>query len=352
MNEDLHAIARHFVGGQHADRISALGCGLINDTYLVSTQSDKFVLQRINTQVFPEPQRVIENLLQINRHLQKDSKKPPLIIPLLQPTLSGEHYYSDNKGHFWRLLEWIEHSESRERISRLEEAQQVGLALGRFHRMLASVESSSLHDTLPGFHIAPTYLKQYQEIVINSPVQNNNPDFVFCRDFITRYHERAQVLEQARQQGILHDRVIHGDPKLNNFLFLQNSDIIISLIDLDTVKPGLVHYDIADCLRSCCQKSDNSFDLATCRAILSHYLQEAGHFFTPADYDYLYPAIELLPFELGLRFFTDFLAGNCYFKVTEPDQNLLRAHNQFRLCEAIRKHQPAIESMLDQLRSC
>jgi Ser/Thr protein kinase RdoA (MazF antagonist) len=145
-------------------------------------------------------------------------------------------------------------------------------------------------------------------------------------------------------------RVIHGDPKLNNFLFDQDSKQIVSIIDLDTVKPGLVHYDLGDCLRSCCHRlQSNEFDLDICAALLRSYLSEAGAFFTDDDYRYLYAAIQLIPFELGLRFYTDYLEGNQYFKVTDPEQNLLRAVDQFRLCESIMAQESALKTLIEQL---
>ena len=143
--------------------------------------------------------------------------------------------------------------------------------------------------------------------------------------------------------------MIHGDPKLNNFLFDNRSKKAISLIDLDTVKPGLVHYDIGDCLRSCCQSENNQFDLDCCAALLKSYLLEAGAFFTDHDIAYLYAAIRLIPFELGLRFYTDYLHGNCYFKVTAPEQNCQRAIQQFRLCENIMASETTIKQLITHL---
>ena len=146
--------------------------------------------------------------------------------------------------------------------------------------------------------------------------------------------------------------MIHGDPKLNNFLFDKRTHKIVSIIDLDTVKPGLVHYDIGDCLRSCCHSTGPvEFDLAICSALLKSYLIEADAFFTECDYQYLYPAIRLIPFELGIRFYTDYLEGNRYFKVTESKQNLHRAVAQFRLCASIVAQESAIKELISRLEN-
>jgi Ser/Thr protein kinase RdoA (MazF antagonist) len=205
-----------------------------------------------------------------------------------------------------------------------------------------------LHDTLPSFHIAPDYLQQYKQVLSQTTVFSEHS---YCANFLNQYQHFSNDLETAKQKGLLTLRVIHGDPKLNNFLFAKHSQQIISLIDLDTVKSGLVHYDIADCLRSCCHnKATGEFILEICAVLLTQYLIEVREFFSPADYDYLYPAIRLLPFELGLRFYTDYLQGNRYFKVTENTQNLQRAIEQFTLCTSIIKQEADIKKLIVSLR--
>jgi len=172
------------------------------------------------------------------------------------------------------------------------------VCFGAFHRLCSNLDPALLHDTLPGFHITPSYLHRYHQVA----AQTANKDD-YCADFIGRFEAIADSLELAKKQGRLPLRVIHGDPKLNNFLFAKQNRRIISLIDLDTVKPGLVHYDIGDCLRSCCHNEETDiFDLTICAAFLKTYLAEAGCFFSADDYRYLYDAIRLIPFELGLRF--------------------------------------------------
>lgn len=330
------------------NEVTTLGNGLINDTYLVKTETELFVLQRINAQVFPEPGLVMENLVALNLHVQKkNSTEIKLIIPeLIRATHQG-CYIIDQKHDYWRALTFINNTVSKESISNQHEAEQVGFALAHFHRLLCDVKSGSFHDTLPGFHITPKYFQHYQQVEKQEGILFEGEKIQLGRTFIDDFQSKINVLEDARQKGLLTERIIHGDPKLNNFLFDKQTDKIISLIDLDTVKPGLVHYDIADCLRSCCHNSQsNIFDLEICGAILNSYLKEAGMFFTRHDYDFLYSAIELIPFELGLRFFTDFLEGNPYFKVDFPEQNLNRALAQFKLCESVAKQEVKIKQLI------
>jgi Ser/Thr protein kinase RdoA (MazF antagonist) len=334
-----------------ADEISIvpLGNGLINDTFLLKNQIDTLVLQKINRQVFPNPALIMDNLQQLNRHVA--TKQTSLQIPSIKPTLTGASYYLDSQQHYWRALSYIENSESLETIRNIADAEQVGFALGCFHTLVSDLDPALLKDTLPRFHITPSYLKHYQNVTHQHPALPNNPTSQYCANFIDGFQSSVNDLELAKQQDLLPMRVIHGDPKLNNFLFDLASNKIIGLVDLDTVKPGLVHYDIGDCLRSSCHNiHTDEFDLTICDAILRRYLPEVAGFFSESDYQYLYSAIRLIPFELGLRFYTDYLEGNTYFKVTDPEQNCYRAAQQFRLCADIMAKEAKIISLISRLR--
>ena len=345
-SNNLFFIASQFCNSQQITDLCPLGNGLVNDTYRVTTTKFCFVLQRVNRHVFPEPKLISENWQTLNQHIQGQGNIA-LRIPELLLTRSGQGIYQHD-GDYWRAQSFFEQTESLESLRTLADAEQVGSALGGFHRLLSTIDVASLHDTLPGFHITPAYLKQYHHVAVRNSSKKNT----YCEHFITQFEVIADTLEQAKELGLLRLRVIHGDPKLNNFLFDQINRNVVSLIDLDTVKPGLVHYDIADCLRSCCHQTDvNEFDLTICEAILKNYLVQVGCFFSVSDYQYLYPAIRLLPFELGIRFYTDYLDGNRYFKVTDPLQNLQRAIGQFRLCTSIMKQETAINTLIESLQS-
>jgi len=332
------------------DSLTPLGNGLINDTFLIKTTDKAFVLQRINTQVFPEPSHIMENLRLLNKHISTKSS-PKLIIPKVLKTLDQQLYFIDKHNYFWRAIEFIADTESKEQINHQKQAEQIGFALAYFHSLLSDVDITSFHDTLPGFHITPCYFKHYQSVDKLEEKQNSSSKINQCKEYIEAFIPKIDALEKAKQQGLLIERITHGDPKLNNFLFRKGSHKIISLIDLDTVKPGLVHYDIADCLRSCCHKeTSNTFDLKLCKLILNSYLKEMAEVFTEHDYEFLFPAIELIPFELGLRFYTDYLQGNQYFKVDSAEQNLDRALAQFQLCENIGKQENKIRQLIIEIK--
>lgn len=346
----LHAIAEQFA--ETVINVAPLGNGLINATFLVTTGSVPLVLQCINRRVFPHPERIMANLTVLDRHLrQKETDSVELRIPDIVRTRQGETHVRDQEGDLWRALSFIENSESLETVRTLADAEQAGRGLGRFHRLLGDLDPGLMQDTLPGFHVTPGYLQHYRQVAASASLPVT-PESRYCADFIEACGGIADDLERAKEEGWLKLRVIHGDPKLNNFLFDKRSQKAIGLVDLDTVKPGLPHYDIGDCLRSCCLIPDTGeFDSKIAAAILAGYLPEAASFFTEPDYDYLYPAIRLLPFELGLRFYTDHLEGDRYFKVSEPGRNLSRAAEQFRLCASVIRQEGRIKGIIDGFRA-
>jgi len=226
-----------------------------------------------------------------------------------------------------------------------------------FHNLLSDLPPERLADTLKGFHITPCYLRHYDEVLAKHS-GSRSTEVNYCLQFVEKRSGPAHVLENAKAQGRLLLRPIHGDPKVNNIMMDIITGQAISIVDLDTVKPGLVHYDIGDCLRSGCNPMGEEtekleevrFDLDLCQAILKGYLSMARAFLTADDFDYLYDSIRLIAFELGLRFFTDYLQGDVYFRVRRPGHNLARALVQFRLTESIESQATAIRSIIRDLR--
>jgi Ser/Thr protein kinase RdoA (MazF antagonist) len=353
MLPEAHA-CRQFLNPGQGFEIRPYGNGLINDTFLVDAVAAKpwrFILQRINSAVFARPEQLMHNLLAVSEHLrQKNPDTIALQVPEVLETVDGQLFYRDAHGDVWRALGFIDNSTALDAIGTSDEARQIGFALGHFHRLLCDLPADALYDALPGFHNTPDYWRQYQEALAAPDKPEVCAAYEFCENFIAAREELVALLENPKRQGILQPRIIHGDPKLDNFLFDRDSRQVLGLIDLDTVRPGLIHYDIGDCLRSCCRQGEPAhFDVHICAAILRGYLQEARHFFNVADYAYLHPAMQLLPFELGLRFFTDYLNGNLYFKTGDPQQNLRRAVDQFELLQSIENQQPQIQDMLEVL---
>jgi hypothetical protein len=282
-------------------------------------------------------------------------KKQNCFISISDIVLSpgGKRSFKDREGGYWRLLTWIENSRVVSIPASPVQGMEIGRLLGCFHHLLATLAPDTLHDTLPGFHHTPKYLQQYDQICGTRSFRNGREKR--CAALINEYRGRADILE--RHRSLLTRSIIHADPKAGNFLFAKDSDTAISLIDLDTVMPGLLLYDLGDCLRSCCnplsEKTKNPeqvvFDGEMFTAVLTGYCGQALGLLSEKDRELIVDAALLISFELGLRFFTDHLCGNTYFKVNRPDQNLQRALSQLNLAISIDKQRSALDLLWEQV---
>jgi hypothetical protein len=346
--------------------VRSYGQGHIHETYLATLDGGfkkNFILQRLNLHVFPQPSLILQNLRSVTEHALAHQRRLSLFpggrweLPFLLPARDGRDYWVDGQGSFWRALHFIDKACSFETILDLNHAREVGQALGFFHRLIYDLPLDKLVDTLPGFHITPSHLEIFDQVLTAHPPPDS-PEVDFCRHFIDRRRSKADTLEKAKAEGRLSLRPIHGDPKVNNVLMDTTTRRAVSLIDLDTVKPGLIHYDIGDCLRSCGNRLGEDpvdrgkvyFDPAVGQAILQGYLAMTGEFLDEEDHHYVYEALRLIAFELGVRFFTDYLAGNIYFKVKYKNQNLNRSLVQFKLTESIEAQADAIRALINDLQ--
>jgi Ser/Thr protein kinase RdoA (MazF antagonist) len=359
--------AEKFIGpGETVTGVEEYGHGIIHDTYLVKLNHQarqQFILQRVNTNIFKNPAAIMHNLKCVSEHVRQQTKINSRRIEagwqMLHgiPTGDGSDLFNDADGNIWRALSFIQGARPLEKICSLDDAREVGRAIGTFHFLTSHLNPDLLYETLPGYHNVEQYLKHYDEVAGRTKDPGDADEF--CQNFIENRRSWAPVLEIGRREKTLRVRVIHGDPKINNIMIDSLTGKAVSIIDLDTIMPGLVHYDIGDCLRSCCNiiGEDSAdlarvrFDLNRCKAVLTGYTGAAKGFLTDRDFDFLFDAIRLIPFELGLRFYTDYLEGNVYFKVSRDDQNLDRALVQFKLVESIEKQEVEIRMLIEESRA-
>lgn len=351
-------------------RVRPTGQGNVNDTYLAVFRThfseERIIVQRVNHNVFPRPDWIMENLEVLTGYchakLQAEFTEADRIwqLPRIVPCSDGRKYVVDEQGDCWRALTLIASATSFEVAQNVEHACEVGTVLGQFHRLVSGLDPASLRDTLPGFHETPTYLKTYDQVMAGDTAQElirSSVDARALQKFVEERREFAFTLQNALESGELKTRVIHGDPKVSNVMIDNDTGKGTAIIDLDTAKPGLVHYDFGDGMRSLCNRlgeethdlANVEFDLDLCEAFIRGYMVHARDFLTEADRTYLYDSIRLIAFELGLRFFQDYLAGNVYFKVKSPEQNLHRAQVQFRLCKSIEARGRAIREILQRV---
>jgi Ser/Thr protein kinase RdoA (MazF antagonist) len=356
-------IAEQFASPDRVIDVHEFGNGNINDTFLVATDSaaeEHFVLQRINTHVFRQPKLIMQNMRAFTDHMRQRAHEEAhrWKMPRVLTAQDGQDFYLDDFGNFWRAISFIHGAQSFSTIKDIRHAREVGYALGMFQYLISDLPINRLADTLEGFHIMPRYLQNFDRVRSQNEFKST-AELRYCLGCVSTRRDWAHVLENARQQGKLPLRPVHGDPKVDNVMIEESTGNAISLVDLDTVKPGLIHYDIGDCMRSACNPLGEEteqweavhFDPQIGAAILDGYLAQARNFLMPADYEYIFDAIRLLTFELGLRFFTDYLAGNVYFKVRHSEHNLQRALVQFKLTQSIEAHEAEMRNVIQVLSS-
>ena len=348
------------------------GNGNINDTYLAIYRNTftetQVILQRVNRRVFPRPEVIMSNMHEITRHchekLEADAARGAddrvWQMPRIIKAKDSSDYVTDETGDVWRVITRIMSARAFDIAQGPEHAMECGAALGHFHYLISDMPPESISDPLPGFHITSGYLAAYDATLESESARallNASMEARRLAKFIEERRGLAVSLESAEKSGELKKRMFHGDPKVNNIMIDDVTGKGTAMIDLDTVSPGLIHMDFGDALRSICNPAGEEetdlakvvFDEDLCTAFCKGYMREAGSFLTDADRAYLYDAIRLLPFELGLRFFQDYLAGNVYFKTSQPEQNLNRARVQFRLCESVEARERSVRNVLKKL---
>ena len=332
-------------------QLEALGQGLINDTWLAHSQSGGvYVLQRLNTTVFPQTQQVQENWVKTVDYLHTclaAEGETGLRLFQVYRTGSRASCVQDAQNCWWRLFSYIKDSTALSSVETSQQAEALGASLGRFHRLLAGFNPQSLARPGREIHNLAVHLVEYDALRPTAQV----PEDAFCAAQIQEGRVALQPFQDAQNQGRFRQQVIHGDPKVSNFLFAKDKKKVISLIDWDTVRCGPLLHDLGDALRSCCNPQGEEaqelvFQGQLFEAWLRGYRSQAAALLGPEEDRWLIDSVQYISFELGLRFYKDYLAGNPYFKVYFPQQNLQRARGQFTLAASIAKQSPELSALL------
>ena len=362
-------IARQFDVQGRLVTVEPYGSGNVNDTYLAifrtTFSEQRFIVQRIRKAVFPQPEVIMQNMRVLTDHchakLEHEADGADRIwqLPKIIQTKAGEDWVTDADGDLWRAISQIASAQAFEKVRNPEHAHEAGIVLGHFHRMVSDLPAEKLGYALPGFHVTPGYLAKMDAALATPGGQERLHASVEARRavrFVEARRARCAVLEEARARGDLVLRTTHGDPKVGNIMVDEATGRGTCIVDLDTVQPGLVHYDIGDATRSVCNQAGEDapelgsvvFDLDLFTMFYRGYQAHAQDFLSPADRRHLYDCIHLIPLELGLRFLADHLAGDVYFNVRHPGHNLRRALVQFKLAESIEAREPAIRKVLGE----
>jgi thiamine kinase-like enzyme len=336
--------------------IKPLGCGNINATYLVETSPEPFVLQKISGAVFPDPVAVMDNFEVICTHFQNIESTLRSGFVMSKPVYTKDErlFFKDSSGAYWRAQRYV-NTPAVSRLDSIIQAMSVGRTLARFHSLFQKLHLGKIKDPLPGFHHLHLYLKEYDQVEHKQQIKTDET-VLFCQKSIEKYRDAASSIEQAKENNNLTLQPIHGDPKVDNFIFNKVGEAV-GLLDLDTVGAGVIYHDLGDCLRSACSTSQESagtnvqprFDLQLCGGILEGYFECEGISRNQIQPDYIYDGLFAICFELAVRFYTDHLQGNVYFRVEEDGENADRALNQFRLCQDIARQENAIRQLVESI---
>lgn len=323
------------------------GKGHINDTFCVYTQNEagdcvRFILQRINTNTFTDPDGLMENIVGVTDYLRRiiaqnggDTARETMTV---QRTKEGKHYYRDSQGGCWRVYPFVEGTQCLQAVETPEQFYQSAVAFGRFQRLLAGYDAASLHETIAKFHDTRNRFANFKKALeadCMGRAASVQPEIQFV---LAREKDCAVLMDQL-DEGKLPLRVTHNDTKLNNILMDKATGCGICVIDLDTVMPGLSLHDFGDSIRfganhSAEDEKDLSkvnFDLDLFEVYTKGFLEAAGDALTPAERSQLAWGAKLMTLECGIRFLTDYLEGDHYFRVHREGQNLDRCRTQFKL---------------------
>lgn len=330
-------VLSHFAIGMETE---SYGNGHINDTYLATMP--RYILQRINTSIFRNPDELMENIENVTGFLREklksageDFERGTLQVV---PTKEGGRYYRLDEGNVFRVYHFVEGTKTIENSKTPEDLYEAGVGFGRFQKLLADFPVEKLHETIKDFHHTPRRVEALRQAIREDRAGRAGsvqPEI----DFALENASWADSVVKGMEEGRIPLRVTHNDTKINNILFDQESGKAVCVIDLDTVMPGSMLYDFGDALRmggSTAAEDEVDldkvwFDERAFEAFARGYLSEMREALTEDELALLPLSVKLMTYECGIRFLTDYLNGDTYFKIHREHHNLDRARNQFKL---------------------
>lgn len=337
------------------------GSGHINDTKLITMKTDGgkkyYILQRINHNVFKNPDLLMQNYVGVTTYLSKiisEAGGDPMRETLnVIKTLDGNDYYLAPDGEYWRLLVFVDDSVSYDKVERPEQFYDSAVAFGNFQYMLKDYPADTLCETIPNFHNTPDRVRLFREALAKD-VCGRAKDVGSEIDFVLSRCDFAETLEKARREGRLPLRVTHNDTKLNNILFDKETGKALCIVDLDTIMPGYSVNDFGDSIRfgattALEDETDLSkvnFDISLYELYVKGFIEGTKGGLTECEMELLPIGAIMMTYECGTRFLTDYLSGDTYFKISRPDHNLDRARNQFKLVSDMEKRLPEMREIV------
>ena len=365
MYERAYEVASHFLFEKGETHIAPYGNGHINDTFCVSVDTGadrpvRYILQKVNRYVFPEPEGVIENIERVTQYLRgvikNEGGDPARETLTLVESANGGHSYTDEENQLWRVYLFIEDTISRDLPDTPELFALSGAAFGRFQQLMGGFPAASLVESIPDFHNTPARYAQLMDAVARNEagrLDEVGEELAFCR----KYEREVHTLLDALAAGEIPLRVTHNDTKLNNVLLDAQTGRGVCVIDLDTVMPGLAAYDFGDSIRFGANTAEEderdlskvSLSLPMFEAFARGFLGEAGQVMGRREIELLPMGAKLMTLECGMRFLADYLNGDKYFRIHRPGHNLDRAHTQFALVRSMEENWDAMQEIVRKI---
>ncbi|MBQ9761412.1 MAG: aminoglycoside phosphotransferase family protein [Clostridia bacterium] len=337
------------------------GNGHINDTYLVTTAEKRYILQRMNTVVFPKPEELMQNILGVTDHIRK--KVTEAGLPSDRATLTvvatrdGKDFYRDSTDGYWRVYDFVEGTVARDAVENAEDFYICAKAFGEFQQYMADYPAEQLFETIRDFHNTPKRYENLMNAVARDRcgrVSSVHREILFARARECFCH----TLEDAHLCDRIPLRVTHNDTKLNNILFDAQTGAATCVIDLDTVMPGYSVNDFGDSIRFGANTAAEdetdlsrvSLDLTLFEAYARGFLEGCGGRLTETEIEMLPVGAVMMTLECGMRFLTDYLEGDVYFKIHRPTHNLDRARNQFALVVDMERKMSKMKAIVRKLK--
>lgn len=357
-NDKMVEVLFQFIEKNDNTEIRPLGAGHINDSYRVKSGDNEYVLQRINHQIFKDVDKLQDNIVRVTNHIRaklEERKVEDIDRKVLSfiPANDGKYYYKDAEGNYWRVMHFINDSKSYDTINP-ELAYRAGLAFGDFQKMLADLPDGPLFETIPNFHNMEFRLEEFREAV-----EKDEADRVGkVSDLIEEIEARAEEMtkpERLHREGLLPKRTNHCDTKVNNILFDSN-DQVLCVVDLDTVMPGYVLSDFGDFMRTGANTGEEddtnldnvSIDLDIFEGYTKGYLENAASFLTDVEIENLAFGAKLLTYMQTVRFLTDYLNGDTYYKTKHKEHNLERTLAQFKLLTSMEENFEKMQQIVSE----
>jgi len=365
MNANLSTVFRNFrIHGSYLEN-RPYGNGHINDTLVAAfSQSGtrvRYIFQRINGRIFKDPEAVMDNILRVTgearRQLIKagvpDTSRRTLSVI---PATDGRPFHKDEKGGYWRCYPFIENARTYDIIQNTRQAYEAARAFGEFQNLVAGLGGPRLHETIPNFHNTRSRFERLKELAEADPhgrLASAAPEWEFLRE----RECLVDVLLNLQADGRIPERITHNDTKLNNVMIDDAMETGICVIDLDTVMPGLALYDFGDMVRTATSPAaEDEPDVTMVRmqmpmfeALVRGYLSTAGAFLNEIEKSHLAFSGKLIALEIGMRFLTDHLEGDIYFKTKRPGHNLDRCRTQLALVKSIEEQEEAMNAFVQEV---